>query len=50
MDTLSIRGWAVLDYADDVIDNTASMDDLDQRIAELHAYYLTLAEQHEASS
>jgi dephospho-CoA kinase len=41
---------ARLDYADDVIDNTESMYDLDQRIAELHAYYLTLAAQHEASS
>lgn len=35
---------ARLDYADDVIDNTSSLEELELRIAELHQLYLELAE------
>lgn len=36
-----------LEYADDVIVNDASFDDLDERVEELHQQYLELARNHE---
>ena len=36
-----------LEYADDVIVNDASLDELDERVEELHQQYLELARNHE---